>query len=90
MIQIIAKMTYISIYIYYDKIKLSAYALPAGLSVPRVGRGLRAGVSVRRSPLDLAVVPSCSSFLKRCFPDGCFFVTDDSGHEIRDSLIACV
>jgi len=47
MIQIIAKMTYISIYIYYDKIKLSAYALPAGLSVPRVGRGLRAGVSVR-------------------------------------------
>ena len=43
-----------------------------------------------RSPLDLAVVPSCSFFLKRCFPDGCFFVTDDSGHEIRDSLIACV
>ena len=47
MIQIIAKMTYISIFIYYDKIKLSASALPVGLSVPRVGRGLRAGVSVR-------------------------------------------
>ena len=47
MIQIIAKMTYISIFIYYDKIKLSASALPVGLSVPRVGRGLRVVLSVR-------------------------------------------
>jgi len=32
--------------------KLSAYALPVGLSVPRVGRGLRAVLSVRQIFVD--------------------------------------